>query len=135
MEQHKILIADDDVAISRMVRRFLEQAGYQVTSASDGAEAWAAVQREKPDLVVLDVAMPRMTGWEVLSHIRDHDELRGLPVLMLTALDTDADVTRGWVLGADFYLPKPFRGEELVEVVRRLLLGERSEEATGGESA
>jgi two-component system sensor histidine kinase ChiS len=121
MTQARVLVADDDLAVCKMVGRFLEQAGYEVATANAGAQALAEILQEKPDLLILDVAMPRMTGWEVLSQLRAREEYQTLPILMLTALDTDADVTRGWALGADFYLPKPFRGQELVEVVKRLL--------------
>ncbi len=121
MAEPRVLVADDDAAVCKMVQRLLEQAGCQVDTVSDGAEAWAAIKQNPPDLLVLDVAMPRMNGWEVLSRVREHEDYKNLPVLMLTALDTDADVTRGWALGADFYLPKPFHGQELVEVVKRLL--------------
>lgn len=134
MAQARVLVADDDVAVCKMVRRFLEQAGYQVQTVADGAEAWAAIGEQRPDLLVLDVAMPRMNGWEVLSRLREQEEYKNLPVLMLTALDTDADVTRGWALGADFYLCKPFHGQELVEVVKRLLrASEAGEEKASSE--
>jgi len=127
MAQPRVLVADDDVAVCKMVARLLEQAGYEVETAADGAEAWEAIQKAPPALVVLDVAMPRMSGWEVLQQVRADAKLQNLPILMLTALDTDADVTRGWALGADFYLSKPFHGQELLEVVKRLLEAEGEE--------
>jgi two-component system alkaline phosphatase synthesis response regulator PhoP len=116
----KILAVDDERAIVRLVQINLERQGYQVVTAYDGKEALEKIATEKPDLVVLDVMMPYMDGFEVLQQLRKNPETRDLPVIMLTAKAQDTDVFRGYTSGVDLYLTKPFNPMELVSFVKRI---------------
>jgi two-component system alkaline phosphatase synthesis response regulator PhoP/two-component system response regulator VicR len=119
----KILAVDDERHIVRLIQVNLERAGYQVSTAFDGNEALKKVEADKPDLIVLDVMMPRMDGFEVLKRLQANPETREIPIVMLTAKAQDADVFRGWSSGVSAYLTKPFNPLELVTFVRRILSG------------
>src|SRR5438477_2083354 len=116
----KILAVDDERHIVRLVQVNLERQGYEVVTAFDGKEALEKVASEQPDLVVLDVMMPYMDGFEVLQNLRKNPNTRDLPVIMLTAKAQDADVFRGWQSGVDCYLTKPFNPMELLTFVKRI---------------
>lgn len=116
----KILACDDEKHIVRLVQVNLERAGYQVVTANDGKEALQKVADENPDLVVLDVMMPYMDGFEVLQNLRRNPSTRDIPVIMLTAKAQDADVFKGWQSGVDCYLTKPFNPMELLSFVKRI---------------
>lgn len=116
----KILACDDEKHIVRLVQVNLERAGYQVVTANDGKEALQKVAEENPDLVVLDVMMPYMDGFEVLQNLRRSPATRDIPVIMLTAKAQDADVFKGWQSGVDCYLTKPFNPMELLSFVKRI---------------
>ena len=108
-----VLVADDDAWILRMVATVLEKRGYSVETATDGEDALARALVTPPDLLVTDVMMPRMDGWALVKALRARPELAYMPVIFLTALSSDEDRIRGFRLGADDYVPKPFRFEEL----------------------
>jgi two-component system, OmpR family, alkaline phosphatase synthesis response regulator PhoP len=116
----KILAVDDEKHIVRLVQVNLERQGYEVVTANDGKEALQKVEEENPDLVVLDVMMPYMDGFEVLQNLRRNPSTREIPVIMLTAKAQDADVFKGWQSGVDCYLTKPFNPMELVSFVKRI---------------
>ena len=116
----KILAVDDERHIVRLVEVNLARAGYQVVTAFDGREALQKVESEKPDLIVLDVMMPYMDGFEVLRNLKANPDTREIPVIMLTAKAQDADVFRGWQSGVDCYLTKPFNPMELLTFVKRI---------------
>ena len=116
----KILAVDDEKHIVRLVQVNLERAGYTVVTANDGKEALQKVAEESQDLVVLDVMMPYMDGFEVLQNLRRNTETRDIPVIMLTAKAQDADVFKGWQSGVDCYLTKPFNPMELLSFVKRI---------------
>src|SRR5262245_5855206 len=113
-----ILIVDDDPHIRELARVFLHQAGYVVTEARDGAEALDMLETQKIDLVVLDVMMPNLDGWDVVRTIRTTSDM---PLLMLTAKGETAQKMHGFQLGVDDYLVKPFEPLELVARVTALL--------------
>jgi DNA-binding response OmpR family regulator len=113
-----ILIADDDSQIVQIVRAYLEEAGYRVLSAREGREALFTFRHEKPDLIVLDLMMPEMDGWEVARLIRRESDA---PLIMLTARTEDVDKIVGLEMGADDYVTKPFSPRELVARVRAVL--------------
>lgn len=115
-----ILAVDDDPHIARIVRAALERLGYAVETASNGIEALERVA-SPPDLIILDVQMPYMDGFETLKRLKAQPETAAIPVIMLTAKAGDEDVLRGWESGADSYLTKPFYEAELVQFVRRIL--------------
>lgn len=116
----KILAVDDERHIVRLVQVNLERQGYEVVTAYDGKEALEKVESEQPDLIVLDVMMPYMDGFEVLQNLKKNQSTRDIPVIMLTAKAQDADVFRGWQSGVDCYLTKPFNPMELTAFVRRI---------------
>ena len=117
----KILAVDDERHIVRLVEVNLARAGYQVVTAFDGREALQKVEAEKPDLVVLDVMMPYMDGFEGLRNLKANPQTADIPVIMLTAKAQDADVFRGWQSGVDCYLTKPFTKEALIDTVNQYL--------------
>jgi two-component system, OmpR family, response regulator MtrA len=116
-----VLIADDDADILSLVKAVLERSGHEVVAASDGAEALASVGARKPDLAVLDIAMPEVDGLEVLRRLRADPTTSELPVVLLSARAQEADVERGFAIGASAYLKKPFSPRELSEHVAELL--------------
>lgn len=117
----KIVAVDDDPSILELVRINLEMQGHQVFTAPEGVEGFALVQQEKPQLVILDVMMPGVDGYTVCQRIRKNEETAGIPVLMLTALGVLDDKVKGFDVGADDYLVKPFEIPELLVRVRALL--------------
>jgi two-component system alkaline phosphatase synthesis response regulator PhoP/two-component system response regulator VicR len=116
----KILAVDDEKHIVRLIQVNLERAGYEVVTAFDGVEALKKVAEERPDLIVLDVMMPQMDGFETLKNLKANPQTRDIPVIMLTAKAQDADVFRGWQSGVDCYLTKPFNPLELLTFVKRI---------------
>lgn len=120
MAQKKILVVDDEKHIVRLVEVNLQRAGYEVVVAYDGVQALDVVKREKPDMIVLDVMMPRMNGFEVLKNLKANPETQEIPVIMLTAKAQDADIFKGWQSGVDSYLTKPFSPMELLTFVKRI---------------
>ena len=109
----QILLIDDDPWIVRMVTSVLKKRGHRIVAAGDGEEGLERALALRPDLIISDIMMPKLDGWALLRALRAHPELAQTPVLLLTALSTDEDRIRGLRLGADDYLPKPFRFEEL----------------------
>ncbi|MHB8950042.1 MAG: response regulator transcription factor [Rhodoferax sp.] len=117
----KILVADDEPNIVISLEYLLMREGYTVLIARDGQEALESIAREQPDLVLLDVMMPKKTGFEVCQEVRASDALASIKILMLTAKGRDTDVAKGLALGADAYITKPFSTRELVQKVADLL--------------
>jgi DNA-binding response OmpR family regulator len=116
-----ILVADDDADIRDLVTFKLEQAGYRVVAVADGAQAIDAVRAELPDLAVLDLMMPGLSGLDVCAEIRRDPASAHLPVIMLTARVQEQDVAMGFATGADDYVTKPFSPRELLSRVQALL--------------
>lgn len=118
MANEKILIADDDKNICELLRLYLAKEGYETVIANDGEAAVAAFEKEKPNMVLLDVMMPKMDGWEVCRRIRAADNT---PVIMLTAKGETFDKVLGLELGADDYVVKPFDSKEVVARIKAVL--------------
>jgi DNA-binding response OmpR family regulator len=116
-----VLVADDDEDILGLVSFRLERSGYEVAAAKDGEEALRLARELSPALVVLDVMMPRLDGYEAARRLREDEATRGIPVILLTALAQEADVARGFESGADDYLRKPFSPQELAARVQAVL--------------
>lgn len=116
----KILAVDDERHILRLVQINLEKAGYEVVTGSNGREALEMVAQHSPDLIVMDVMMPEMDGFEALQTLKNDPATASIPVIMLTAKAQDADVFHGWQSGADLYLTKPFNPMELLTFVKRI---------------
>ena len=117
----KILVADDEPNIVISLEYLLKREGYTVLVARDGQEAIDTISRELPDLVLLDVMMPKKTGFEVCQEVRANDALQATKILMLTAKGRDTDLAKGLALGADAYMTKPFSTRELVQKVAQML--------------
>ena len=120
----KILVADDEPNIVISLEYLMKREGYTVLVARDGQEALDAIARDKPDLVLLDVMMPKKSGFEVCQAVRASEELQATKILMLTAKGRDTDVAKGLALGADAYMTKPFSTRELVQKVAEMLGGQ-----------
>ncbi len=120
-----ILVADDDLGTRLSISDYLEMSGYSVIMAADGQQALAMVEAYHPHLMVTDIVMPRMNGYELVRHVRQHPAFRLLPVIFLTARNKTEERIQGYQSGADLYLPKPFEIKELGAAIRNLL--ERSQ--------
>lgn len=121
MRENKILVVDDDISINELIKVNLELCGYTVIQAHDGTTGFAIAKQEIPDLIVLDVMMPEVDGYTVAQRIRQNESTKDIPILMLTALSQLDDKVRGFDIGVDDYLVKPFEMEELQVRVRALL--------------
>ena len=117
----KILIIEDDVAINELIKVNLELVGNSVIQAFDGIQGFALAKQELPNLIVLDVMMPEVDGYTVAQRVRQNEDTKNVPILMLTALSQLEDKVRGFDIGVDDYLVKPFEMEELKARVRALL--------------
>jgi DNA-binding response OmpR family regulator len=116
-----VLVADDDADIRSLVTFRLERAGYRVVTAADGEHALSLALEHSPDLAVLDVMMPRLDGYELTRRLRQHETTKSMPVILLTARAQEADVERGFEVGADDYIRKPFSPQELRARVQAIL--------------
>lgn len=116
----RVLICDDDPVILRLLQVNLEIEGYDVISAHHGEEAVQLALSERPDLVVLDIMMPRMDGYEACQQIKSHDATRDIPIVFLSAKAQQSDIDMGTSFGVTQYLTKPFDPTELLQVVERL---------------
>jgi len=116
-----ILAADDEPSIIRLIQVTLEREGHTVLTAADGREALAVVAQERPDLIVLDVMMPHVDGFEALRQLKENADTAAIPVILLSAKRHDNDLFRGLQFGAVSYLTKPFNPKELIAVVSQIL--------------
>jgi DNA-binding response OmpR family regulator len=119
--KRKILVVDDDPTMVKLINVNLKLNNYSVVEATSGEQALEVLSNEPLDLVVLDIMMPGVDGWEVLKRIRSDTETEEMPVILVTAKTQDSDVIRGWELGADEYVIKPFNPLLLVEVIKMVL--------------
>lgn len=117
----KILVVDDEPNIVLSVEFIMNRSGYTVVTAADGEEVMRILHQEVPDLMILDVMMPRKNGFEVCAEVRADQRFQNLPILMLSARGRDTEVRKGISMGADAYITKPFSTLELVEKVNQLL--------------
>ena len=125
----RILVAEDDLPVAGFLRKSLEAEQYAVDTAADGAEAKYMAESYDYDLVILDVNLPKMTGFEVLDTLKKNPATENIPVIMLTARTQDQDVLRGWQAGVECYLTKPFNPIELVTFIKRIFAVEEQEAA------
>ena len=127
----RILIVDDYADNRELLRLMLESAGHHISEAEDGRAGLEMAQAEMPDLILVDLSMPHLDGWEVLTELRAHEGTRHIPCVAVTAF---AEAVRGRALasGFDAYLPKPFRRTELIETVERMLARRQDGAASGG---
>jgi DNA-binding response OmpR family regulator len=121
MAKKKILAVDDEPNILLSIEYILEQEGYDVYVARDGEEALTVAEEVRPDLILLDVAMPRKDGYEVCRMLRGREDLRNVKVVMLTAKGQPLEKKKGLEVGADLYITKPFSVEDLLDKIRTTL--------------
>ncbi|HRW46864.1 MAG: response regulator transcription factor [Caldilineaceae bacterium] len=121
MSNETVLIVDDDKEIVRLLRGYLEQAGFAVRVAYDGTTALDVLRRERPALLLLDLMLPEMDGWEITRRVRQESAIAATPIIMLTARIEDTDKILGLELGADDYVTKPFNPREVLARVRACL--------------
>ncbi len=119
--QKKIMVVDDEPYIARVIKFKLEQEGYAVISANDGVTGLDRIRQEKPDLVLLDVMMPGLTGYEVCQQVKADADLQGIPVVFLTAKGQERDREQGLNMGASDYITKPFSPNRLLELVKSII--------------
>ena len=119
-ESKRVLICDDDPVILRLLEVNLELEGYQVLSAHNGQEALEIAQTELPDLIVMDIMMPRLNGYEAAEVLKSASDTAAIPVVFLSAKAQQSDIDRGKAYGVEEYLTKPFDPGDLLEVVERL---------------
>ena len=117
----KILIVDDEPNIVIPLQFLMEQHGYRVLVAQSGEEALESISKEKPDLILLDIILPGVDGFEVCEIVRLNPEWRNTKIIFLTAKGRDVDIAKGMVLGADEYITKPFSNQLIIDAVTKLL--------------
>ncbi len=117
----KILVVDDEQMTTDLAKTFLEKHGFEVVIASDGEQALELAEEQAPDLILLDVMLPTIDGFEVCKKLKDNAMFKDTPILMFTAKGLSSDVERGEEVGADEYIIKPFSGKALVATIRKHL--------------
>jgi DNA-binding response OmpR family regulator len=110
----KVLVIDDEETIRKVLRIHLGNAGYEVKEASDGEQAIEQLKKDRFDLLICDIRMPKKSGWEVLKEVRSNPETSEIPVIVLTAKNEDTDMFKGYELGASYYITKPFTKSQLL---------------------
>jgi len=121
-----ILVVEDNPSILDIVKAILEGTGYGVQSARNGLEAFSCLEEQRPDLIILDIMMPHMDGLEILERLKGTAETSSIPVILLTAMAQQEDMLKGYKLGADYYMPKPFDSTHLIDVTKFLLSKDRN---------
>jgi len=121
MEQSRILIVEDEESLLKLESILLSTRGYKVTGVSDGLAALKEIEQNSPDLILLDIMMPGIDGFEVCRRVKENPLTRSIPVVMLTAKKSFADQARGVEVGADAYLTKPFKSGKIIEIIEGLL--------------
>lgn len=121
MAKNKILIVEDEESLLRLESILLTSKGYEVIGASNGQQALDAVSAHSPDLVLLDIMLPEIDGFEVCNRIKSNPETKQIPVIIVTAKKTGDDMARGEAAGADWYITKPFKSAMVVETIQRFL--------------
>jgi DNA-binding response OmpR family regulator len=117
----RILVVEDEFRVQAVIKKRLESAGYQVLTAADGKEGLDLAREAKPDLIVLDLMLPKMDGYAVCRELRHDPEHEHIPILMLTARAQEGDIQRGMMTGADAYMTKPFQHSMLLDRIQEML--------------
>jgi chemosensory pili system protein ChpA (sensor histidine kinase/response regulator) len=119
------MVVDDSITVRRVTQRLLERNGMRVLTAKDGVDAMALLQEHTPDVILLDIEMPRMDGYEVASHVRNDPRLADIPLIMITSRVGDKHRARAIELGVDDYLGKPYQESQLLDAIEPLVLARR----------
>ena len=120
-DKKKILVVDDELDMLMVIKLRLESSGYEVITATDGLEGLNVARKARPDLIVLDVMLPKMNGYKVSRFLKFDEEYKHIPIVMLTALAGEEDRSTGIETGANAYIAKPFETQELLDTIRRFL--------------
>ncbi len=120
-----IMVVDDNQDIVTIVKTVLEEKGYVVQTAYSGMEVFSRLEEKRPDLIILDIMMPNMNGLEVLERLKGTAETSSIPVILLTAQVQQEDMQRGYKLGADYYITKPFTGTQLIDGINFVFSGDQ----------
>ena len=131
MDRKRILVVDDEIYIVHILEFSLTMEGYSILTASDGEEALRVIESERPDLIVLDIMMPKLDGYEVCRRLRQDEQFQELPVILLSAKGRPIDREAGLQAGADDYITKPFSPRKLLEKIRELLERKEMRKAVG----
>jgi len=121
VSKKKILVVEDEESLLKLESILLTSKGYEVQGVTNGQAALDAIAEEKPDLVLLDIMLPEMDGFEVCRRIKENPQTKDLPVVMLTAKKSREDMARGQQVGADWYITKPFKSVNVIETIQRFL--------------
>ena len=121
----RITVVEDEMAISKLIAYVLQNAGYHVETHSDGGEALKAIGENPPDLVLLDLMLPTMSGFEILANLRQSESLRAIPVVVLTCRGQDEDKEKAYKLGVSEYMTKPFSPTGLVAILKNVISREK----------
>ena len=123
----KILIVDDEEVIRKFLKIHLDKLGYEVMEAGDGVQAIEQLGKDDFDLLICDILMPKKDGWEVIKEVKSNPKTKAIPVIVLTAKNEDSDMFKGYDLGVNYYMTKPFTKAQLIYGLR-LMFGDRPEE-------
>jgi DNA-binding NarL/FixJ family response regulator len=129
----KVLLVDDEAGLREAVQAYLEDSGFEVEVASNATEGWEKLQLSTPDVLISDIMMPQVDGYQFLAQMREDPRYKSLPVVFLTARGMTSDRIQGYSAGVDAYLPKPFDPEELVAIVTNLIERQAARTPEGGE--
>jgi len=129
----KVLLVDDEAGLREAVQAYLEDSGFTVDVASNATEGWEKLQVSTPDVIISDIMMPQVDGYEFLKQVREDPRYKALPFVFLTARGMTSDRIQGYSAGVDAYLPKPFDPEELVAIVSNLIERQAARTSEGGE--
>ena len=121
MAKQKILIVEDEESLLKLESILLTSKGYDVRGVSNGQQALDAVEEDHPDLILLDIMLPEIDGFEVCQRIKDNPDTKDIPIIMLTAKKSREDMARGEKVGADWYITKPFKSAMVIETIQRFL--------------
>lgn len=127
MSKKRILLVDDEVAFVEVVKKRLEFHGFDILTAHDGQTALEISREEHPDLILLDLMLPKLDGYKVCKILKFDENFKDIPIILLTALTQESDIKLGYEIGADLYMTKPFDSEELLKNINELI--EKSETA------
>jgi chemosensory pili system protein ChpA (sensor histidine kinase/response regulator) len=127
-----VLVVDDSITVRRVTQRLLERNGMRVLTARDGMDAVAVLQEHTPDIILLDIEMPRMDGYEVAAHVRSDARLREVPIIMITSRVGEKHRARAIELGVDDYLGKPYQESQLIDAIMPLVAKRRAALVAGG---
>lgn len=117
----RILLVEDEASLIELLDLVLSNCGYKISSVTDGSQVLDRVRQEKPDLIILDIMLPKLNGFEVCQRIKTDPELKHIPILILSALVQKGEIELGIRMGADIYVTKPFQNSHLIEAIETLL--------------